>query len=135
MISAVIATLNDEADLVGALAPLVPASMDGLVRELVVADAGSTDHTLEIADDAGALIVSGGVAEACAAAKGPWLLILTPQGRLYSTWVTAARQHIERSPGQAARLTKPGLFARTEALLTPKALYAAGKTAARRIVL
>ena len=135
MISAVIATLNNEDDLVGALGPLVPASMEGLVRELVVADAGSTDLTLEIAEEAGAVIVQGGLAEGCRRAKGPWLLILTPQGRLYPTWLNAARGHIERAPDRAARLTKPGLFARTEALLIPKALHAAGKTGGRRIIL
>ena len=135
MISAVIATLNDEDDLVGALGPLVPGSMEGLVRELIVADAGSTDATLAIAEDAGAVIVAGGLDQACRAAKGPWLLILTPKARLYPTWLAAARGHIERSPDRAARLTKPGLFARTEALLIPKALHAAGKTAARRLVL
>lgn len=135
MISAVVATLNNEDDLVGVLSPLVPASMEGLVRELVIADGGSTDLTLEIAEEAGALIVRGGLAEGCNAAKGPWLLILTPKARLYPSWVTAARAHIERAPGRAARLTKPGLFARTEALLIPKVLHAAGNTGGRRIVL
>ena len=132
MISAVIATLNDEQDLAAALAPLVPASMDGLVRELIVGDAGSTDLTLKIADDAGAVVVAGGEAEAIAAAKGPWLLILTPSTRLYSTWVSAAKAHMERRPGMPARLTKPGLFARTEALLIRKD---GRRGAPRRVVL
>ena len=57
MISVVIPTLNAERTLQRALAPLVPAAVEGLVREVVVADGGSTDRTLELADDAGANIV------------------------------------------------------------------------------
>lgn len=127
MISVVMATRDDEAHLVRALSPLVAASMDGLVRELVIADQGSTDATLAIAEDAGAVLVEGGLAEAARAAKGPWLLILEPSARLDTIWAIAARDHIERFPQQAARLTGRGLFARTEALLAPKRLYEAGK--------
>ena len=54
MISVVIPTLNAAATLQRALSPLVPAAVDGLVREVVVADGGSTDETLELAEDAGA---------------------------------------------------------------------------------
>lgn len=126
MISVVMATRDDEAHLVRALTPLVAASMDGLVRELVVADQGSTDATLAIAEDAGALFVEGGLAEAARAAKGPWLLILKPSARLEPAWTVAARDHIERFPDRAARLMGRGLFARAEAVLVPKRLYEAG---------
>ena len=53
MISVIIPTFNDEAHLVAVLSPLVPASMEGLIRELIIVDAGSTDATLEIADSGG----------------------------------------------------------------------------------
>ncbi len=110
MISVVIATLNDEARLGRALAPLVPAAISGLVREVIVADAGSTDATLEIAEDAGARIVAGGVEAGRAAAKSDWLLILHPGVQLLPGWEAAAREHVERNPGAAARvpLVRPG---------------------------
>ena len=57
MISAVIVTLNDEARLKATLAALTAPAIDGFVREVIVADAGSTDATLAIADEAGARIV------------------------------------------------------------------------------
>ena len=46
MISVVIPTLNAAAHLTRALAPLVPAAAEGLVRELIVSDGGSTDASL-----------------------------------------------------------------------------------------
>lgn len=99
MISVVIATRDAEDRLVACLAPLVPASMAGLVRELVIVDAGSTDATLEIAEDAGARIVRSGegVGAGIAAAKGPWVLVLDPLVRLERGWETAVQRHIEMS--------------------------------------
>jgi glycosyltransferase involved in cell wall biosynthesis len=104
MISVVVPTLNAEHSLVACLAPLVPASMAGLVRELIVVDAGSTDATLEIADDAGAHIVrsADGVGAGIAAAKGPWILALAPGVRLERGWETEVQRHIEGSR-EAAR--------------------------------
>ena len=45
MISVVIPTLNAEATLAATLAALVPAAVDGLVREVIVVDGGSSDRT------------------------------------------------------------------------------------------
>jgi glycosyltransferase involved in cell wall biosynthesis len=108
MISVVVPTLNDEARLVACLAPLVPAAMEGLVRELIIVDGGSTDQTLEIADDAGALILNGQDDTAArwdlgiAKAKGPWLLLLEPAVRLEFGWEAAVKQHLNgpRSPAR-----------------------------------
>ena len=56
MLSVVIATENAERTLVPTLAALVPGAMAGLVREVIVADAGSSDATAIIADAAGCRI-------------------------------------------------------------------------------
>jgi glycosyltransferase involved in cell wall biosynthesis len=107
MISVVVPTLNDEARLVACLAPLVPASMQGLVRELIIVDGGSTDGTLEIADDAGAHILAGQRDEATrwvqgiAKAKGPWLLLLEPAVRLEFGWEAAVQKHVSGPRGPA----------------------------------
>jgi glycosyltransferase involved in cell wall biosynthesis len=101
MISVVIATANAGSTLSQALSALVPAAVANLVREVVVADAGSTDETLAVVDDAGARLVSGGLAEGCAAAKGPWLLILAPDVRLAPEWEAAARDHMEHHGDEA----------------------------------
>jgi glycosyltransferase involved in cell wall biosynthesis len=122
MISVVIVTLNSQSDLVAALAPLVPASMDGLVRDLVIADGGSVDQTLEIAEEAGATIVSGGRAQGIAAAKGPWILLMTPTARLTPAWIDLAKDHMTRFPDRTGAFVKRGWFAKTDAYLVPKPL-------------
>ncbi len=105
MISVIVPTLNHEAVLGRALAPLVSAAISGLVREVVVADGGSSDATLEIADDAGCRILTDqGVAAAAAAAVGDWLLILPPRVQLLPGWEAVVREHVERRPGAGALL-------------------------------
>jgi glycosyltransferase involved in cell wall biosynthesis len=108
MISVVIPTLNDEAALGRVLQPLVPAAVAGLVREVIVADAGSTDATLEIADDAGCTILNlegpsdARVRSAAARAKGAWVMILEPRVQLLPGWEEPVRAHIESGTGRAA---------------------------------
>ena len=151
MISVVIPTLNAAATLGATLAALVPAAMEGLVREVVVADGGSTDATLAVAEDAGAELVTGAkgrgpqLAAGCAAAKGPWLLVLHADTRPERGWETPARRHIALRPEAAgyfrfaldhraftARLWEAGVALRSgfglpygdQGLLISKAVYA-----------
>ena len=133
MISVVIPTLNAEEGLARTLACLVPAAVDGLVREVIVVDGGSTDHTLVIADGAGVEIIEmeagrGAQMKAGAArARFPWLLFLHPGAELEPKWAREADQFMERiddgrlSPRGATfrfRLDDFGMAPRTiEALL------------------
>jgi glycosyltransferase involved in cell wall biosynthesis len=128
MISVVIATLNDERTLGETLGALVAAAVDALVREVIVVDAGSTDHTLEIADDAGARILKASgpdaVAQGCALAKSDWLLILDAKAPVPDGWEKAAAEHIRLHGHQAGWWSaRRGWFGvKPEAVLTPKAL-------------
>ncbi len=132
MISVVIATHDDERTLGQTLASLVPAAVDALVREVILADAGSTDHTLAIAEDAGARVARGeGTVEArlldaCKAARSDWLLILEASAPAPTGWEGAAGRHIERHPGRAACWGRSGLapFATpAKAVLVPRRLF------------
>lgn len=102
MISVVMPTLNSEGQVSEALSSLVPAAVDGLVREVIIADGGSTDRTLEIADGAGAEIVkceAGRGAQLRAGAQRarfPWLLFLNGDTYLDAGWEREATLHIER---------------------------------------
>ena len=58
MISVVIPALNAEGHLPAALTALVPAAVNGVVREVIVVDGGSADHTRQIADLAGAYVIA-----------------------------------------------------------------------------
>ncbi len=104
MISVVIETLNDEARLGQALGPLVAAAVRGVVREVILADAGSEDATLEIAEDAGCRVVQGGLDAAKAAARSDWLLILDPGARLRPDWEERGRAHVEFGARGSLRL-------------------------------
>lgn len=102
MITVIVPTSDSAASLPVCLSALVPAAVSGLVREVILADAGSTDATLEIAADAGARVIAGGVADAAALAKGDWLLVVPPACRLEPGWEAAAADHIDRRRGEAA---------------------------------
>ena len=132
MISVVIATHNDERTLGQTLASLVTAAVDGLVREVILADAGSTDHTLAIAEDAGARVVQAeGVvearlAEACKTARSEWLLILEASVPAPHGWESAAGRHMEHHHGKAAYWGRSGLapfVTPAKAVLIPRKLY------------
>ncbi len=96
MISVVIPTLNAEATLGPCLAALVPAALDGIVRQVVISDGGSTDRTAAIADDAGAdfIVAKPGRGQQIIAgvskASNEWLLILHADTVLEEGWEAEA---------------------------------------------
>lgn len=102
MISVIVPTRDSATVLGPCLSALVPAAVSGLVREVILADAGSMDGTMAIAEDAGARVVAGDVAAAVAAAKGEWLLILPPTSRLEPGWEAEAEHHVNRFTGRTA---------------------------------
>lgn len=102
MISVVIPTLNAEATLAATLTALVPAVVDGLVREVIVVDGGSSDRTLRVAEQSGATIVRGArgrgaqIDNGARRAKGPWLLILHADTVLDPGWLRDAHVFTEK---------------------------------------
>jgi rSAM/selenodomain-associated transferase 2 len=92
MISVVIPTLNAESHLGRTLTALVPAAVDGLVREVIIADGGSGDATEAIAEAAGArfLRAERGRGQQLRAggceAKSRWLLFLHADTVLQPPW-------------------------------------------------
>jgi rSAM/selenodomain-associated transferase 2 len=93
-LSVVIPTLDANADLPRALKALQAAGSapDAAIHEVIVADGGSTDGTVELAREAGARVVKaprgrGSQLEAGAhAASGDWLLFLHVDTRLGEGW-------------------------------------------------
>jgi glycosyltransferase involved in cell wall biosynthesis len=103
MLSVIVPTLNDERLLPRCFDALITATVRGVVREVIVADSGSSDGTLMIADAAGAKVVQSGpnrgrqLAEAASSAKSDWLLFLYPETALEPGWETEAESFVERA--------------------------------------
>jgi rSAM/selenodomain-associated transferase 2 len=102
MISVIIPTLNAEMALSAAMTALVPAAVEGIVREVIVVDGGSTDRTLKIADQSGATIIRSEpgrgrqLAAGARQARMPWLLFLHADTVLETGWENDAAALIER---------------------------------------
>ena len=106
MISVLIETRNDEEGLARTLASLVRAAVEGMVRDVIVCDLGSTDQTRYVAEHAGChFLHSGGIGAGIAAARGDWLLIIEPGARPVEGWMDAVGAHLNRST-MPARLSR-----------------------------
>ncbi len=116
MLSVVIPTRNNERELVHTLASLVGGAADGVVRDVTVADGGSADGTLEVADLAGCHVLGGGAARggrldaAARGAKGPWLLFLEPDVVLDEGWHREVRSLIDTLERAGQSKTRAAVF-------------------------
>lgn len=105
MISVLIETHNNEEALARTLSSLVGGAVEGLVREVIVCDDGSTDQTHKVADHAGCGFVSGNASTGVRKAKADWLLLLEPGARLVDGWMESVAAHIAKAT-IAGRLTR-----------------------------
>jgi rSAM/selenodomain-associated transferase 2 len=109
MISVVIPTLDAAETLPRCLAALAAARARGLVGEVIVADGGSADATVAIAESLGTKIVhaergrGGQLAAGAEAARGDWLLFLHADTVLEPGWDRQAADFIQGAdPSRAA---------------------------------
>ncbi len=102
MISVVIPTRDAEQTLAPALAALIPAAVDGVIREVIVVDGGSRDRTLMIAENAGVEILETSPGRGCQLRLGakrarfPWLLFLHADTQLAPGWEQAAESFMAK---------------------------------------
>jgi glycosyltransferase involved in cell wall biosynthesis len=128
MLSVVIATNESERALVPTLTALVPGVTEGLLGEVIVADAGSRDATAEVAEIAGCRFITSSaplgarLKAAADSTRTPWLMFLRAGCVPEPGWVAAAERFIQtadlledaaraavfRPPG-VADLLRPGL--------------------------
>lgn len=125
MLTAIIATHESERRLVPTLAALVPAATAGVITEVIVADAGSSDDTAKVADYAGCRFISSPeplgarLKSAALSTRTPWLLFLRAGCVPEPGWIQAAEHFMQgadpvdraavfRPPG-VADLMRPGL--------------------------
>ncbi len=103
MISVVIATHNSERQLVPTLTALVPGALAGFVREVIVADGGSSDGTATVADVAGCPFVvpleppGARLSASARSARAPWLLFLQPGTVPDAIWLEETSRFVEET--------------------------------------
>jgi hypothetical protein len=106
MLSVVIPTSESERALLPTLACLVPGAAAGLVREVILADAGSHDETAAVGDVAGCdfLVLpgplGGRLSAAAAATRAPWVMFLRPGTALDPSWIGEVTHFINRAARQ-----------------------------------
>jgi rSAM/selenodomain-associated transferase 2 len=104
-LSIIIPVRNGGPRLANCLAALVPGAVDGLLRQVIVVDGGSTDASVGLARDMGADVIETApgrgrqLAAGVSAAKHEWLLLLHGDTVLEDRWVDAVHSHI-RTHGQ-----------------------------------
>jgi len=124
MLSVVIATQESERALVPTLTALVSGAAAGMVREVIIADAGSRDGTAAIADEAGCRLITlaasrGARLKAGAeAARADWLLFLQPGVVPDPTWIDETRRFVEHAE-LARRADCAAVFRGASALFRP----------------
>jgi len=103
MINVIIDTRESERALVPTLSSLVPGVTAGLLGEVVIADAGSTDATAEVADIAGCRFVASSeplgvrLRAAAASTRAPWLMFLQAGTALEPGWVGIVDRFMEKA--------------------------------------
>jgi len=127
MFSIIIATHDSERALVPTLAALVPGATAGIVREVIVADAGSRDKTEEVADIAGCRFLASAdplgvrLQAAARSARGDWLMFLRPGVVPGITWIDETTAFVEKTGADARAAVfapDPGLTGLSRALRT-----------------
>ena len=126
VMSVIIPTCNSERPLVQTLAALVPGAMAGIVREVIVADAGSQDGTARVADLAGChfLMTRASLGEnlkaAAALAHARWLCFLRPGAVPAAPWIDEANRFIREAELGDRREALAAVFRRTTTFHRPR---------------
>ncbi|QEW19047.1 Glucosyl-3-phosphoglycerate synthase [Marinibacterium anthonyi] len=106
-LSIIVPTLDAEKHLPRCLESLIEGLTSGLIRDLVITDGGSTDTTAEMADAAGATLVTGPASRGgqlrrgVAAARADWILVLHADTALSHGWSQVVIDHIRDQGGPA----------------------------------
>ena len=114
MLSAIIATYESERALVPTLAALVPGATAGLIGEVVIADAGSRDATVDVADIAGCRFMVSAeplgprLKAAAVSTRAPWLMFLRAGQVPEPGWVDAVDGFMQKADsGARAAVFRP----------------------------
>lgn len=98
MVTVLLECWNQEEPLARTLAALVPGAVEGLIREVLVIDRGSTDGSARVADAAGcSLLTDADLSAALARARSDWVFLVEPGARPLTGWIDRFVDHITAS--------------------------------------
>jgi glycosyltransferase involved in cell wall biosynthesis len=130
MLSVVIATQDSERALLPTLAALVAGAVNGVVREVIVADAGSQDASAAIAEGAGCRVLisdaprGARLKAAAAVAHSPWFLFLQPGTVPDATWIDEVRRFVEEAELRGCAASYAAVFRAGSATFRPTLIEA-----------
>jgi Glycosyl transferase family 2 len=129
MLSVIIPTFESERALLATLSVLVAGAVDGIVREVIIADGGSRDATAEIADVAGCRMLASTAPlgarlhEAATSARGPWLLFVRPGTSFEGSWTAEIRRFIAAAEHAGEAEHSAGMFRRSAGADAPQPIW------------
>ncbi|MDK1488732.1 glycosyl transferase [Sinorhizobium sp. 7-81] len=95
MLTIIMETQDNEAELVQTLSVLVAGAVEGLVSDVIILDHGSKDGSLRVADAAGCrFCVDWDLGEIVRSARGEWLMFLEPGARPTGRWVDELLEYV-----------------------------------------
>ncbi|MCA1403587.1 glycosyl transferase [Ensifer sp. IC3342] len=103
MLTIIMETRDNEAELAQTLSVLVAGAVEGLVSDVIILDHGSKDGSLRVADAAGCrFCVDWDLGDIVRSARGEWLMLLEPGARPTGRWVDELLEYVSlnRNPAR-----------------------------------
>ncbi|HXV31884.1 MAG TPA: glycosyl transferase [Sinorhizobium sp.] len=95
MLTIIMETRDNEAELAQTLAVLVAGAVEGLVSDVIILDHGSKDGSVHVADAAGCrFCVDWDLGDILRSARGDWLMLLEPGARPVGRWVDDLLEYV-----------------------------------------
>lgn len=105
MLTVLMETRDQEAELAQTLSLLVSAAVEGLVSDVIVLDHGSRDGCARVADAAGCRFhVHWDIKDILRSARGEWVFLIEAGARPQSGWIDEVMEHLAVSR-EAARFS------------------------------
>jgi hypothetical protein len=102
MLTIIMETKDNEAELAQTLSALVAGAVEGLVSDVIILDHGSSDGSPHVADAAGCrFCVEWDIGDIVRSARGEWLMFLEPGARPTGRWVDELLEYVSISKDPA----------------------------------
>lgn len=117
MLTIIMETRDNEAELVQTLSVLVAGAVEGLVSDVIILDHGSKDGSSRVAEAAGCRFhVDWKLGDVLRSARGEWLMLLEPGARPIGRWIDELAEYVSlnRAPARFSdsRMHRKPLFRR-----------------------